>query len=183
PPHLLAKIPGNLPANVRAALATPTPYAAGKLGLEYGRRWWELEDRIYGGITETDLDIARIWYPSHGFHGTRGLLVGYYVLGEHALMYGKMSHRDRVRRAVTQGKKIHGEKYRRDVLSAVSVSWERQPYIEGAWAYWPSRDDAFELLRRPTGRVYFAGDWLSHLVAWKAGAMESARAVVTALHR
>src|SRR5690606_40117231 len=65
--------------------------------------------------------------------------------------------------------KIHGEKYRRDVLSAVSVAWERQPYIEGAWVRWPSRGAAFSLLQRPAGRVYFAGDWLSHLIAWKAG--------------
>jgi monoamine oxidase len=30
--------------------------------------------------------------------------------------------------------------------------------------------------------VYFAGDWLSHLIAWQAGAFESARKVVSELH-
>ncbi|SDQ39429.1 flavin monoamine oxidase family protein [Thermostaphylospora chromogena] len=183
PPHLLAKIPNDFGADVRAALAVPRPVAAGKIGIEYGRRWWELEDRIYGGITETDLDISHIWYPSHGYHGRRGLLVGYYNTEENALAYGRLPHRERLRRALAQGEKIHGEKYRRDVLSAVSVAWERQPYIEGAWVRWPSRGAAFSLLQRPAGRVYFAGDWLSHLIAWKAGAMESARQVVTALHR
>ncbi len=38
------------------------------------------------------------------------------------------------------------------------------------------------LLQRPAGRVYFAGDWLTHLIAWQAGAFESARKVVTELH-
>ncbi|MFD0658408.1 flavin monoamine oxidase family protein [Thermocatellispora tengchongensis] len=183
PPHLLAKIPGSLPADVRAALATPRPVATGKIGLEYGRRWWELEDRIYGGITETDLDITHIWYPSYGYHGTRGLVVGYYNTEEHAAAYGAMTHRDRLRRALTQGKKIHGEKYRTGVLSSVSVAWERQPHIEGGWVRWPSFTGAFELLQRPAGRVYFAGDWLTHLIAWQAGAMESARRVVTDLHK
>jgi monoamine oxidase len=32
------------------------------------------------------------------------------------------------------------------------------------------------------GRVYFAGDWLSHSVAWQHGAFVSARATVSALH-
>ena len=36
---------------------------------------------------------------------------------------------------------------------------------------------------RPAGRVYFAGDWLSHWVAWQHGALVSARATVTAPHQ
>jgi monoamine oxidase len=31
--------------------------------------------------------------------------------------------------------------------------------------------------------VYFAGDWLTHLIAWQAGAMQSARSAVTQLHQ
>ena len=41
-------------------------------------------------------------------------------------------------RALTQGKKIHGEKYRAGVLSSASIAWERQPHIEGGWVRWPS---------------------------------------------
>ncbi|MCG5214392.1 FAD-dependent oxidoreductase [Streptosporangium soli] len=182
PPHLLAKIPGNLGTPVVTALATPRPVAAGKIGLEYGRRWWETEDRIYGGITETDLDLTHIWYPSYGYHAPRGLIVGYYNTDEHAELYGRLAHRDRLRRALTQGKKIHGEKYRSEVVSSVSIAWQRQQHIEGGWVRWPSFSGAFELLQRPAGRVYFAGDWLTHLIAWQAGAMESARKVVTDLH-
>lgn len=182
PPHLLAKIPHNLGEQVTAALRTPVPVAAGKIGLEYGRRWWELEDRIYGGVTETDLDITHIWYPSHGYHGERGLLVGYYNTGPEAELYGALTPEDRRRRALTQGKKIHGEKYRTGVLSDVSIAWERQEHIQGGWARWPAFDSSFTLLQRPSGRVYFAGDWLTRLTAWQAGAMESARGVVTQLH-
>ncbi|MCK2212824.1 FAD-dependent oxidoreductase [Actinomadura sp. ATCC 31491] len=183
PPHVLARIPHNLGAQVTAALRTPVPIAAGKIGLEYGRRWWELEDRIYGGVTETDLDITHIWYPSHGFHSERGVLVGYYNTERDAELYGALSPEDRRGRALTQGKKIHGEKYRKDVLSSVSIAWHRQPHIEGAWVRWPAFDSSFTLLQRPAGRVYFAGDWLTHLIAWQAGAMESARAAVTLLHQ
>lgn len=183
PPHLLAKIPHNLGAQVTTALRTPVPVAAGKIGLEYGRRWWELEDRIYGGVTETDLDITHIWYPSYGYHSQRGLLVGYYNTDEHAQLYGALSPEDRRRRALTQGKKIHGEKYRTELLSSVSIAWDRQEHIQGGWVRWPSFDSSFTLLQRPSGRVYFAGDWLTHLIAWQAGAMESARHAVTQLHQ
>lgn len=182
PPHLAAKIPGNLGAEVTGALAGARPTPAGKIAIEYDRRWWELEDNIFGGGTETDLDITRIWYPSYGFFGERGVLIGYYTIGAGGDVYTPLSHRERHRRALTQGKKIHGEKYRTGVLSSASVAWTRQRHIEGAWASFadPSR---LEVLRRPAGRVYFAGDWLTHLNAWIAGALESARSVVTELHR
>jgi len=183
PPHLLAKIPHNLGEPVTAALRTPVPVATGKIGLEYDRRWWEMEDRIYGGVTETDLDITHIWYPSHDYHAERGVVVGYYNTGPEAELYGALTPEDRRRRALTQGKKIHGEKYRTGVLSSVSIAWERQEHLQGGWVRWPAFDSSFTLLQRPSGRVYFAGDWLTHLIAWQAGAMESARSAVTQLHQ
>ncbi|MEU7856886.1 flavin monoamine oxidase family protein [Nonomuraea sp. NPDC049141] len=183
PPHLLAKIPHNLGAPVTAALKTPIPVASGKIGLEYGRRWWELEDRIYGGVTETDLDITHIWYPSAGFHSERGVLVGYYNTERNAELYGALTPEDRRRRALTQGRKIHGDKYGKDLLSSVSIAWDRQEHIQGGWVRWPAIDSSFTLLQRPSGRVYFAGDWLTYLIAWQAGAMESARGAVTQLHQ
>jgi monoamine oxidase len=183
PPHILAKIPHNLGAPVTAALKTPIPVAAGKIGLEYGKRWWELEDRIYGGVTETDLDITHIWYPSYGYHAERGLLVGYYNTEQNAELYAALTPDDRRRKALTQGRKIHGDKYRQNLLSSVSIAWDRQQHIQGGWVRWPAFDSSFTLLQRPAGRVYFAGDWLTHLIAWQAGAMESARSAVTLLHQ
>ncbi|ETK31891.1 flavin monoamine oxidase family protein [Microbispora sp. ATCC PTA-5024] len=182
PPHILARIPGNLGTQVVSALATPKPVSGGKIGLEYRRRWWETDDRIYGGITETDMDISHIWYPSYGFHGSRGLVVGYYNLGDDADAYARLTHAERESRALRQGVRIHGDKYRTELLSSVSIAWRRQPHIEGAWVSWPSFEAPFRLLQQPAGRVYFAGDWLTHLIAWQAGALESARKVVTQLH-
>ncbi|GAA1006334.1 flavin monoamine oxidase [Acrocarpospora pleiomorpha] len=178
PPHLMAKLPGNLDPAVLAALGSAQPYSAGKIALEYGRRWWEQEDRIYGGITETDLDIGRIWYPSHGFHHRRGLMIGSYNFGPDADTYAALKHPDRLEKALIQGERVHGPRHRKDLLSSVSMAWTKRPHIEGAWAYLPPSS----ALREPAGRVYFAGDWLTHLVAWQAGAFESARHVVTRLH-
>jgi len=184
PPHILAKIPHNLGANVQAALATPVPESTGKIGLEYRRRWWEEDEGIYGGITNTDLDLSTIWYPSSGYgSGGRGVVIGYYNFGGNADRYAAMTHADRLRRALDQGAKIHGAKYRQGVASSASIAWIRQPHIEGGWIGWPSRGAEYALLNEPQGNVYFSGDWLSYEIAWQHGAFESARKVVTELHQ
>jgi monoamine oxidase len=183
PPHILAKIPHNLGASVQAALGTPVPVSTGKLALEYGRRWWETDDNIYGGITSTDLDLATIWYPSYGYNGRKGLIVGYYNFGAQADAYGALTHPERLQRALDQGAKIHGDKYRQGILASASIAWRRQPYIEGGWISWPSRGAEYKLLNQPQGNVYFSGDWLSYEIAWQHGAFESARKVVTELHQ
>ncbi|MFY1691486.1 flavin monoamine oxidase family protein [Plantactinospora sp. WMMB782] len=183
PPHLMARVPHNLGTDVTAALGSFPATASGKIGLEYRSRWWESDQRIYGGITETDLDLAHIWYPSYGFHGRRGLIVGYYNTGANARAYSALTPAQRQERAVMQGVKIHGEKYRSELATAYSHAWDRTRFLEGAWTSPPHGTAGYDLLLRPAGRVYFAGDWLSHEVAWQHGSFVSARSVVTALHQ
>jgi len=182
PPHVTAKIPHNLGGGVQAALETYHGAPVGKIGLEYRSRWWETDHRIYGGITETDLDLDHVWYPSHGFHGPRGVVVGYYNTGDHAVAYGQLTPQQRETRAVAQGVRIHGEKYRTELTNSFSIAWHRTPHIEGGWVS-PADPPSYQLLNQPQGRVYFAGDWLTWLVAWQAGAFDSARRVVTELHQ
>jgi monoamine oxidase len=184
PPHIMARIPTNLGPSVRAAVARPQPVPVGKMGLEYGRRWWEEDDRIFGGITRTDMDIEEIWHPSHGFLGRRGVLIGYYNDRADALGYSRLVPAARTRRALAQGAKIYGPRYRDECTSAFSVAWDRTPYIEAGWVSWPedSRVD-YDLLNQPAGHIFFAGDWLTHLIGWQAGAFLSARAAVTRLHQ
>lgn len=183
PPHLMARVPHNLGTPVTAALSEFGVTASGKIGLEYNRRWWEEDERIYGGITETDLDLQHIWYPSYGYHGRRGLVVGYYNTGNAARTYSVLTHAEREARALAQGVKIHGEKYRTELRSSWSQAWDRTKYLEGAWTSPRYTSPGYGLLLQPAGRVYFAGDWLSHEVAWQHGAFVSARTVVTALHQ
>ncbi|WP_432546362.1 flavin monoamine oxidase family protein [Kineococcus sp. SYSU DK004] len=184
PPHLAARVPHNLGPGVQAALETPVPAATGKIGLEYSRRWWEEDARIYGGITNTDLDLAGIWYPSSGYHGERGVVVGYYNYGDAARSYAALPHAQRRQRAVVNGAKIHGDVYGKDIASSFSVSWGATRFSEAGWVGWADQEgQAYRTLLAPQGNVYFAGDHLSHAIAWMHGAMTSARATVTALHQ
>jgi monoamine oxidase len=185
PPNLLARLPHNLGPDVQRGLTAFGLVNAGKLGLEYRSRFWESDHRIYGGITETDLDLTHIWYPSQGFHSARGVLVGYYNEGKEADAYAKLTPAEREARAITQGVKIHGPKHRTELDSSFSMAWSRAPYVECAWHKIPDGIEApiYAPLNKPAGRVYFAGDWLTHAVSWQHGALVSAQKVVTQIHR
>ncbi|MFJ5101685.1 flavin monoamine oxidase family protein [Streptomyces sp. NPDC088554] len=184
PPNILARTGHNLGAEVQTALEACAPSSAGKIGLEYRSRWWESDHRIYGGITETDLDLGHVWYPSYGHHGRRGVIVGYYNTGAASDAYARRSPREREERAVAQGVKIHGAKYRDELAASFSHHWRQTPYLEASWHSMAGGPDApvFGPLNRPAGHVYFAGDHLSYADAWQHGAFTSARKVVTALH-
>ncbi|HEY7043810.1 MAG TPA: flavin monoamine oxidase family protein, partial [Nocardioidaceae bacterium] len=161
PPTVLVDVDANWPSEVTSALGEVMTLPVGKLGLEYGRRFWEDDDRILGGITDTNLDISTIWYPSYGFHSeTGGVLIGYYTFADGSMQYAAMTPEDRARRAVEQGVRIHGEAYAKDLLSSFSVHWDLQPFSAGGWALWADRagSTAYQTLLRPAERLYFAGD-------------------------
>jgi monoamine oxidase len=183
PPHIAAKVPGNLPARTIEALKYAEPTDAGKMGIEYSRRWWELDHRIYGGITNTDTDLRNIWYPSSGFNGGHGTLIGYYNVGTQARRFGAMVPDKRLARALELGAQVHGPVYTRDVWASFSVDWASVEHSEGAWTEWPSQTDLrYKELLKPAGNIYFAGSHLSHALSWQHGAMVSARATVVSLH-
>ena len=184
PPNVLARIPHNLGPDVQRGLTTFRPESVGKIGLEYRGRWWETDHRIYGGITETDLDLGQVWYPSDGFGSERGILVGYYNTGDGSRAYDALSPGAREARAVAGGEKIHGPKHRTELASSFSIAWAKVPYIEGGWQNIPGGPDSpvYAPLNTAAGRVYFAGDWLSNEVSWQHGAFTSAQKAVQAVH-
>jgi len=62
----------------------------------------------------------------------------------------------------------------------IYVSWVRIPYLLGCFAnnMIPSSDPAYAQLDKPQGNTWFAGDYLSHLVAWQEGAVLSAHRAI-----
>ncbi len=85
--------------------------------------------------------------------------------------------------ALEQGERIHPQ-YRKHFEHAFSVSWQNVPWSRGGWAQDSpdARKTAYPLLLRPAGRVYFAGDHVSYLSGWMAGALESGQRVAEAIH-
>ncbi|MGJ7440028.1 flavin monoamine oxidase family protein [Aquipuribacter sp. MA13-6] len=187
PPQVVKGIDSNFSAQVKADLAVPVGAAAGKVGQQYGRRFWETDDGIMGGITNTNMDNGTIWYPSSGYLGEKGIVVGSYNFGGNATAYGNLTPAERVERTVQRGSLVHGDAYRSELETAFTVAWHKMPLQQGAWVSWPSGTQGgpgtpYGRLTEPAGNVYFAGDHMSHVIAWQHGAFESARKTVSSLH-
>ena len=188
PPNLIGRLKNNLPGDVLQALKAAKPSSAGKLGIEYSRRWWEEDDRIFGGASSTNRDIQQIMFPYDHFGSDRGVVVGYYNFDTNQ-KFESLLHRQRLEKALQEGAEIHGSKYLENVTSSFSGSWRRTKYSESAWASWQGATyhdgeatADYRKLLDPVGRIYFSGDHLSNAIAWQHGAFTSARKVVTQIH-
>jgi monoamine oxidase len=181
PLPVLTDIQKDLSAPVRAAIAAARYDGAGKIGMQFKRRFWETDDEIYGGRSWTDQEVGQIIYPSHGFTTNKGVLVGYYLD-----FRGTMRERPPAeiqRLALDHGARVHPQ-YPAEFESAFSVSWARVPWSRGSWrSESGAATEALKPLQQPDGRVHFAGDYMTDMSSWMQGAFDSARETATALHR
>jgi monoamine oxidase len=181
PLPVLSTIQKDLSQPVQSAVSAVSYDAAGKIGLQFKRRFWEQDDEIYGGRSWTDQEIGQLIYPSHGFAGSKGVLVGYYLDFGRTMRERPPAERQRL--AVEQGARIHPQ-YTTEFETAFSVSWHRVPWSRGSWRSESAAvHEALNALRLPDGRVHFAGDYMTNMSSWMQGAFESAREVAAAIHR
>lgn len=144
------------------------------------RRFWEDDHAIYGGIGWTTGDAQQLWYPSHGFHGRGGILVGAYIWDQaSAGRFAAASPAARAAAMAADGERLHPG-YAQEVGQAVSLPWSCMPRALGAWGEWTAaqRRDLYPLLREPEGPYHFAGEHLSWLPGWQEGAVLSAWAAL-----
>jgi monoamine oxidase len=184
PLPVLRKIPADFSPAFAASINRVDYMASFKIGLEFKRRFWEEDDRIMSGISRTDQSIVQVWYPSYDYFGkTGGVITGAYNVRSAAVEWGALSPADRQARALREGAAIHPQ-YPAEFVSSFSVAWAKTPYNEGAWVAWTddTRKHDYPVLSQPDGPIYLAGEHMSYINAWQAGALESARAVVLALH-
>jgi monoamine oxidase len=180
PLPVLSGLQKDLSQPVQAAIAAATYDGAGKIGLQFRRRFWEEDDHIHGGRSWTDQEIGQIIYPSHGFLGRKGILVGYYMDFKRTMRERTPAERQSL--ALEQGARIHPQ-YTTEFDTAFSVSWPRVPWSRGSWrSETGAAHQALAVLRQPDGRVHFAGDYMTNMSSWMQGAFESAREVAMAIH-
>jgi monoamine oxidase len=183
PLPILQSIPSDFSTRMKNAIAAVQYTPTGKIGLQFSRRFWEEDEGIYGGISYTNMGITRIWYPSSGYLSAKGIVVGYYDVGGTAIQTGAMTPAERERWALDQGRKIHPQ-YDDTFETSFSVPWHNVPYNLGGWAFYngSTRANAYPILSEPDDRIYLAGEHISYLTGWMAGAFESAQRAVTLLH-
>ncbi|MFT3905434.1 MAG: FAD-dependent oxidoreductase [Steroidobacteraceae bacterium] len=175
PMHLLAGIDHNFPADYARGLTSVERGKLFKIGFQMSERFWE-RDEIYGGISWTFQDINQLWYPAHGIHGRKGVMLGAYTYSaEVGEKFARMTHEQRVELAIQQGEKIHPD-YRKYVEKSVSIPWIRMNHMLGCAAGWSdeARATYYKRLQAPVGNFYIIGDQMSYLGGWQEGAMTSA---------
>ena len=185
PLPVLRTIPADFAPDVRTAIEAAEYVPAGKIAFQAERRFWELDDGIYGGISWTARDITQVWYPSAGIHQGKGILVGAYIwstdLGQ---KFAAKAPALRLADALDDGERLHPG-YRRHLSNGVSVAWKNIPYSGSGWSEW-SRDARaayYGLLLRGDGPFLFAGEHVSYINGWQEGAVRSAHVALADIGR
>ena len=65
------------------------------------------------------------------------------------------------------------------------MAWHRVQYNLGGWVDWSdeNRKTYYPTLTEPDGRIYLAGEHVSYITGWQAGAIESAWQQLEKLHK
>jgi monoamine oxidase len=178
PLPVLKDIPSDFSPEMKEAIASVEYAVTGKSALQFNRRFWEEDEDIFGGITQTNQDIDQIWYPSSDYLAQKGVVLGYYNFGTAAARVGNLPPSERVALALEQGSKIHPQ-YNAHFENGFSVFWPTVPYSLGGWAEYTTgvRQQYYPRLNQPDGNIYLCGEHLSYVTGWMAGALESARLV------
>lgn len=175
PMHLLEGVEHNFPAEYAAAFTQIPRGKLFKIGFQMKERFWEKEG-IYGGISWTMQDIQQIWYPAHGIHRRKGVVLGAYTFSPEAGdRFARLPPAERFELAIRQGEKVHPS-YRSYVENGVSIAWHQMNHMLGCAAQW---DEALQgrwlkRLQAPLGNHYLIGDQVSYHPGWQEGAIASA---------
>ncbi len=182
PLPVLKSIDSDFDAEHRTAIADASYTNACKLAWQSQPRFWEDRLGIYGGISWTQREITQIWYPSSGFHGKSGILIGAYNFDPLASEFGKRSIEERAALS-RDGISLFHPGMASKLTGPISVAWQNIPYNESAFASWGrrGREQVYPILNRPDGRIYLAGEHLSYWTSWQEGAVRSAHAVSAAI--
>jgi monoamine oxidase len=148
--------------------------ASAKILVQCRRRFWELDDGIYGGGSVTDLPIRNVYYPEQGRETGRGVLLASYTWSEDAQRWGSLSPADRVAEAVDQLKHIHPQ-IESEFEAGASWMWHDDEFAGGAFALFEPGQQTLlhEAIVASEGRFHFAGEHASLAHAWIQGSIES----------
>ncbi|MEX1198362.1 MAG: FAD-dependent oxidoreductase [Pseudohongiellaceae bacterium] len=175
PTHLMTGITNNFSPEYRQALNYVQRGEAYKGAFQMKERFWEKQG-IYGGITWTNQPIRQMWYPPHGIHKEKGVMLAAYDYGG-GMDFTRMKQEDRIESMLQQGEKVHPE-YREMAEHGVTIAWHRMNHMLGCSARWGRRTEEaeqhYQTLQQPMGRHYMIGDQISRKSAWMESAIQSA---------
>jgi monoamine oxidase len=168
-----------------------------KVAIKVKKRFWELNNGIYGGVSTTDLMSGSIIYPSDNAFDKTGeapkdpakshepaVLLASYCWGQDARRLGALPASEREATVVRMVSAVHPELCEPGmIMKTASWAWDTYRWCGGAFAFY--QPGQFQRMHKhviePEGRIYFAGEHCSHSHSWMQGALESAESAVDAL--
>jgi monoamine oxidase len=202
PLTILQKLDVNLAPETMAAMKATQYSALAKMGLQMKRRFWEEDDHIFGGHLYSNLPIGDLAYPSWGWLGNKGIILGFYGSGQIEDLV-KKPIKDRIEHVIKHASKVHPQ-IRTEYETAYCTFWEKIPYSLGATAgagaavanpaggapaeaansNTPkmSNEDRLKALGKPDNRIYLGCAAVSGNGGWQEGAVAAAWKQVKALH-
>jgi len=186
PLSLLKDIPSCLQEKTQAALKDIEYAVAYKIAWE-SRRFWEQDDNIYGGISFLRGPVNLLWYPSGNLMARDGILVAGYQ-NERGTALEKLKTMQEKFDASRAGVEAVHPGRSKELTRPVYVNWGQVPWSRGSWVSRSSKPEAptyynglYRQLLDPDGRIFFAGDHMTRLVAWQEGAALSAHRAIAQL--
>jgi monoamine oxidase len=177
PLKVLAGIDGDFSGEHRAAIKGVVYGDAVKIAWQ-SRRFWEIDEQIYGGISWVKGPTAMVWYPSDRFFSEKGVLLGGYATRDAGDLLGTRPLAEQLELSRAAIEALHPGRSR-ELEKPVAVTWSKVPYSLGISARYTTDQDAnYAVLSAPDGPFHFAGEHLSHVGAWQEGAMLSARRTI-----
>jgi monoamine oxidase len=154
-----------------------------KVGWQTESRFWETKDQMYGGSSYTNQNMTQMWYPSYAYFSKKGILTGAYNYDTDAEAMEGWAPHERLVHAMAEAKKLHPDFDKHVKLDlGVSIAWKQVPWQLGGWAEdWGCEKPIPDVLLKPDGQFWVAGDQLSYLSGWQEGAVLSAHHVLDAI--
>jgi monoamine oxidase len=181
PLSVLKTIDVDLSPTTMAAVKATQYSPNAKMGLQTKRRFWEEDDRIFGGHLYSNLPFGTFSYPSGGMFGNKGVLLGFYGNGRMAGV-ADMPVKGRIEHVLTHASKVHPQ-IRAEYETGYCVWWEKIPYSLGATAGGGANAaDRLAVLGTPDNRIFLGCAAVSGNGGWQEGAVAAAWKQVRQLH-
>lgn len=170
---------------IKDAIQSLSYHSSTKVLVNCTKRFWELDDKIYGGASLTDSIARMTFYPSDNAEAKNqdisngfGVLLGSYTWGADAQRLGILSPQERGELVVNKVGRFHPQirGYLDSEEPYESMVWDQYSFAAGAFSS-PSPNDLqmfFPEASQPAGRLFFAGEHLSPYPTWIQGGLWSA---------
>ena len=181
PLNILAGIDINLSTDVMQAVKD-IPYSnSAKIGLAMKRRFWEEDDRIFGGHLYSNLPLGEFSYPSYDYFTTKGVLLGLYANGPVGNLIDQPVQA-RIEHVLAHASKVHPQ-IRTEFESGYAVFWKKVKHNLGGYA--TVRDAARRVtLQQVDNRIIIGSAAATPRSApdWQEGAVSAGWHALTSVH-